>query len=257
MSENAKKFVWYDLLTGDTKAAESFYAKVIWWDAQDSGVPDRPYTLLSAGPVMVAGIMPTPAEGPAAGKRPVWTGYVGVDDVDAYADRIKAAGGSICRPPEDIPHVGRFAIVSDPHGAVFALFSAASEPPPVPEPGATPGRIGWHELYCGDLDSDFAFYSDLFGWTKADAMDMGPMGIYQLFATGGAPNGGMMNRPPQIPAPFWLFYFNVNAVDAAVERVKEGGGQIISGPMQVPGGSWIVQAADPQGAMFAFVAPQR
>jgi uncharacterized protein len=257
MSENAKKFVWYDLLTSDVNAAESFYAKVIGWEAKDAGVPGRPYTLLSAGPVMVAGVMPVPADGPAAGARPVWTGYVGVDDVDAYAARIKAAGGSICRAPEDIPHVGRFAIVADPHGATFALFSAASEPPPTPEPGATPGRIGWHELYAGDLDSDFAFYSDLFGWNKTEAMDMGPMGTYQLFSMGDSPTGGMMNRPPHIPAPFWLFYFNVDAVDAAVERVKEGGGQVMNGPMQVPGGSWIVQAADPQGAMFAFVGTQR
>jgi uncharacterized protein len=66
----------------------------------------------------------------------------------------------------------------------------------------------------------------------------------------------MMTRMPQMPASFWLYYVNVAGVDAAVARVKTGGGQICNGPMQVPGGSWIAQCADPQGAMFALVGPK-
>lgn len=66
-----------------------------------------------------------------------------------------------------------------------------------------------------------------------------------------------MTKPANVPTPAWLFYFNVAAIDAAAERVRSGGGQIINGPMEVPGGSWIVQCLDPQGAMFALVAPQR
>jgi len=88
-------------------------------------------------------------------------------------------------------------------------------------------------------------------------MDMGPMGIYQLFATGDGPVGGMMTKPPQIPTPFWTYYFNVEAVDAPVARVTQGGGKVVNGPMQVPGGSWIVQCFDPQGAFFAMVGPKR
>jgi predicted enzyme related to lactoylglutathione lyase len=65
----------------------------------------------------------------------------------------------------------------------------------------------------------------------------------------------MMTKMPQSPAPFWVYYFNVPEIGAAEARVKAGGGQIINGPMQVPGGSWIVQCLDPQGAMFALVAP--
>jgi predicted enzyme related to lactoylglutathione lyase len=101
------------------------------------------------------------------------------------------------------------------------------------------------------------FYSDLFGWTKADTVDMGPMGIYQLFAAGGDAIGGMMTKTPQSPAPFWLYYFNVDAIDAAVERITAAGGKVIQGPHEVPGGSWIVQALDPQGALFALVATKR
>ena len=54
-------------------------------------------------------------------------------------------------------------------------------------------------------------------------------------------------------ASCWLYYFNVSDIDAAVKRVKAGSGQLLSGPMEVPGGSWIAQCADPQGAMFALV----
>ena len=115
----------------------------------------------------------------------------------------------------------------------------------------TPGRIGWHELLSTDWEKGYAFYNALFGWQKADAMDMGAMGTYQMFSTGGPPVGGMFNKPPMVPATFWLYYFNVGDFDAAVERVKAGGGEILNGPMEVPGGGWIIQGKDPQGAMFA------
>jgi predicted enzyme related to lactoylglutathione lyase len=86
---------------------------------------------------------------------------------------------------------------------------------------------------------------------------MGPMGIYQLFATRDVPVGGMMTRNDAIPAPVWLYYFNVDEIGAAVARVTDAGGQVLNGPHQVPGGSWIAQCRDPQGAMFAMVGPDR
>jgi predicted enzyme related to lactoylglutathione lyase len=203
---------------------------------------------------MVAGMMPMP---PHAGAPPMWTGYIGVDDVDAYAERVKVAGGAIHRAPEDIPGIGRFSVVADPHGASFILFKANSEPQTPPNGPTDPGRIGWSELYAGDLDAAFAFYSGLFGWTKVHAMDMGPMGIYQTFAIDGEQAGGMMKKLPQMPAPFWLYYFNVDSLDAAVDRVTGGGGKILKDAAEVPGPLWIAQCLDPQGAMFALVAPKR
>ena len=120
-----------------------------------------------------------------------------------------------------------------------------------------PGHVGWRELHAGDGPSAFDFYSGLFGWTKEEAMDMGAMGIYQTFKTAGEQGGGMMTKMPQSPRPFWLYYFNVDAIDAASTRTKDAGGQIINGPMQVPGERWIVQGLDPQGAMFALLAGGR
>jgi uncharacterized protein len=253
MSEHIGKFVWYDLMTSDSKAAESFYRSVIGWDAKDSGLTDRSYTIFSMGPTWVAGLMPIPESARAMGAGPLWMGYIGVDDVDAYAARVKAAGGAIRRAPEDIPGVGRFSVVADPHGATFALFRGLGDPQTPADAGNIPGCIRWHELHAQDGAAAFAFYSELFGWTKGEAMNMGPMGIYQMFAAGGAPIGGMMTKTPEIPMPLWLYYFNVTDIDAAVERVEEGGGQVAHGPIQVPGGSWILQCIDPQGGMFALI----
>ena len=116
------------------------------------------------------------------GARPGWIGYIGVPDVDAYATKITAAGGRIYRAAADIPGVGRFAVVGDPHGAAFVVFKGepAEDPRPPLAPDA-PGNVGWRELRAGELESAFAFYSGLFGWKKTQAMDMGPMGTYQLF----------------------------------------------------------------------------
>ena len=253
-SSSTGKFVWYDVMTTDTKAAEKFYKAVIGWSAADSGMPDRSYTLLSAGAAMVGGLMPIPEDARKAGAGPAWMGYIGVDDVDAFATKVKKAGGAIHKGPMDIPGVGSFAVAADPHGAGFILFKRSGDQQLAAIAPGTVGHIGWHELYAGDSDGAWSFYSKLFGWTKDTAHDMGPMGTYQLFATGGEAPGGMMTKPPHVPAPGWLYYFNVDAIDDAIARVKANGGDVLHGPMQVPGDSWIAQCRDPQGAMFAMVS---
>ena len=97
------------------------------------------------------------------------------------AGRVKQASGTIHKPAEDIPGVGRFAVVADPQGASFVLFRGLSEQPPERSAPSTPGLPSWNELHAGEWQSAFAFYADLFGWTKAQAVDMGPMGANQLF----------------------------------------------------------------------------
>lgn len=250
-------FVWYELMTTDARAAEAFYRHVLGWGARDAGMVGMSYTLFSADGADVAGSMALPQEACDAGAGPGWMGYVGVEDVDATAAQAAKAGGTVHRPPMDIPGVGRFAIVADPQGATFALFKAASGSEAQPAAPGTPGHGGWHELHAGEGQSAFGFYADLFGWTKGDAMDMGPMGVYQIFDLDEQMLGGMMTKTEAEPAPFWLYYFNVEGIDAAKARVEAAGGQVTSGPMEVPGGKWIVECLDPQGAIFALVAPGR
>ncbi|MGZ3305767.1 MAG: VOC family protein, partial [Asticcacaulis sp.] len=100
----------------------------------------------------------------------------------------------------------------------------------------------------------FDFYSAQFGWEKGVAMDMGPAGIYQVFDVDGVQTGGMMNNP--LPQQAWLFYFNVEDIDAATGRLTAGGGAVQMGPMEVPGGRWAVVGRDPQGAMFGLLGPR-
>jgi uncharacterized protein len=256
MATSPKPFVWYELMTADMDAAKDFYGAVIGWNAQAWDQPGARYTIMSAGDRPVAGVMPLPEEARQAGGRPGWLGYIHADDVDAATEGVRQAGGAVHRAPADIPNVGRFSVVADPQGAMFMLFkpSGAENAPAAP---MTPGHVGWHELYTSDWTAAFDFYAGRFGWTKGEALDMGPMGTYQLFAAGAEPIGGMMNKPDQIPSPVWTFYFVVPAADAAAARITGNGGQVLMGPHQVPGGSWIVHGMDPQGAMFAVVAANR
>lgn len=249
----AETFIWYELATRDTAAAEAFYAAVVGWNPRQFGGATA-YTVLAAADGDVGGIGSLPAE---AWATPGWAGYVGVDDVDAVAERITRAGGAIVRPPDDIPGVGRFAVVADPQGVRFMLLrgSVRDAPPPRAFKPEAPGHIGWNELHSTDWAGGFAFYSALFGWEKLDAMDMGAMGTYQLFGVGGVPLGGMMNSP-SFPRPSWLFYFNVDDIDAAHRRITANGGTVMHGPSEVPGGRWIIQAMDPEQVMFAVVGPR-
>jgi predicted enzyme related to lactoylglutathione lyase len=256
MSESKGKFVWYELLTSDTSGAEAFYKTVVGWGARDSGHPNVSYTLFTVGERHVGGLMSLPEDALKGGARPAWIGYISVADVEAGVAAVKAAGGILHRPPDNIPNVGRFAVVADPQGAAFVLFSSANEAPPE-VPAGTPGHTGWHELHAGERESAFAFYAGLFGWTKHEALEMGPpVGIYQLFSTGDVPDGGMMTKMDVFPVPLWVYYFNVENIDAATQRIVNGGGHVLHGPIQVPGGSWILQGLDPQGAMFALVGPR-
>jgi uncharacterized protein len=248
-------FFWYEVITTDVDAARRFYTDVVGWGTQDSGTPG--YTLFTVDGRPVAGLMAIPDEARAMGAPPSWMGYVAVNDVDGMAERIVAEGGRLHRAPFDVPGAVRLAVAADPQGANFIVARDLMENPPPALPPGTPGTVGWHELYAADWPPAFAFYEKLFGWTKGEAIDMGPAGTYQLFAAGGAPLGGMMTKPAQVPVPHWLYYFNVAGIDAAAARVTGAGGEIFMGPMEVPGGQWIVNCRDPQGAVFALVALTR
>jgi predicted enzyme related to lactoylglutathione lyase len=127
----------------------------------------------------------------------------------------------------------------------------------MPPPPGTPGLIGWHELHTTDLAGALAFYQGQFGWQKSQALDMGPAGVYQLFSMAGEQAvGGMLNRLPDMPRTCWLYYFNVAEIGAAISRVRDAGGTVLMGPREVPGGGWIAQCLDPQGAAFALWGPK-
>jgi uncharacterized protein len=251
----ASNFFWYELMTTDVAAAEAFYKKVVGWTSQPFESSGIDYIVFNAGERAVTGLMLLPEEAKAMGTPPCWMGYIFAKDVDAATASVKKAGGAVYREPSNIPEVGRFSVVADPQGAAFMLMSP-TEPDQPPVPRTTSGHVGWHELYAGDWKSAFDFYAGQFGWKKSEAMDMGgEMGTYQTFSAGGGDAvGGMMTKPKEMPSPAWQFYFNVPDIQAGAKRITDNGGKITMGPMEVPGGSWVVNGQDPQGAYFALMA---
>jgi hypothetical protein len=245
-------FIWYDLMTPDLAASSKFYREVVGWAIADSGMPGMGYSILKAGGVDVGGMMEM-----AGGPPPMWSGYIYSPDVDADAKRAVKLGGSICKEPEDIPGVGRFAVLADPGGAMFNIFAPNSSESPTEVPPNSPGHIGWRDLRAGDGKAAWDFYSQMFGWTEAGSMEAGPQGTYRMFASGKDMVGGMMTKRPETPNASWQFFFNVDAIDKAAARVRAAGGRVTMEPMEVPGGDWIIEAEDPHGASFGLVAPRR
>jgi predicted enzyme related to lactoylglutathione lyase len=245
------KFGWYELMTSDTQAAGKFYSDVVGWSTHEMpGGDGVQYTTFDLGTVGIAGML-------NVGGHTAWVGYIAVDDVDTHIEKIVAAGGKLTKPATDVPGMLRFAVMSDPQGAAIVVFTPNPAMPSPERPAPpTPGTIGWHELYTTDLEAGFDFYNKLFGWTKLNDMDMGPMGLYRIFDQGDKKemgDGGMMTTTPQIPVSCWAFYFNVDSIRSAIQRVESGGGKLINGPLQVPAGGWIIQGQDPQGALFSLV----
>jgi len=245
--------VWYELMTTDTAAADTFYKKVIGWTSAPFEGSPTPYTIFKrSGDVGVAGLMEKPS---GMNMPPFWAMYVAVPNFDEAVAHIKRLGGRELSPVVDVPKVGRLQMVTDPQGAAFYVMQPSSTEER-PEGAPEVGEGSWHELMTTDADAAMKFYTEVFGWQPSEAMDMGEMGKYQMFNRPHGMIGGMMNKPPemaQVP-PNWGIYFRVPDINTATEAVKANGGKILNGPMEVPGGDWIVNAMDPQGASFSLHA---
>jgi predicted enzyme related to lactoylglutathione lyase len=250
------RFVWYELMTTDREIAKAFYASVVGWSTREVSMPGSPYSLFAIGGAPVAGLVNVPEDARRMGATPHWVGYVGVDDLDAAVARIRQLGGVVYVPPTDVPNISRFSVVADPQMATLALVTGRRSGQVQSIGLCTPGRVGWHELLAADGEKAFAFYAELFGWQTADS-HFGAMGTYQGFSARGEPIGGMFTKPATLPLPFWLYYFNIDDIQAAAKRVEAGGGQILYGPIEVPGGPWIVHCTDPLGALFALLDRRR
>ena len=245
--------LWYELMTTDMKAAEKFYKTVVGWTPAPFEGSPMPYTLFNrSGQVPVAGLMTKPDEVKAP---PFWSMYVGVPKIEEAVAHIKRLGGKEITEVIDIPTVGRMQMVTDPQGAAFYIYQPARTDQQ-PEKAAEVGEASWHELMTTDAPAAMKFYQEVFGWQPSETMDMGPMGKYHMFNRPHGMIGGMMNKPPEMAnvPPNWQIYFLVPDINVAVERIKANGGQILNGPMEVPGGDMVLNAMDPQGAAFSLHA---
>ena len=253
-------WIWYELMSPDPEGSKAFYEAVVGW-AMTTGHGDSDnYRFLTAPDgAMVGGLLRLTKDMTDHGARPCWLGYIGVDNTDASVASIEAAGGKTLMPANDIEMAGRVAMVADPGGAPFYVMTP--KPPPGSEggqstafsAGKSSGHCGWNELMAGDAAREIGFYTGQFGWSLPEPMDMGAMGKYQFIAHDGVTTGAIMQKMPQVPAPVWSHYFWVPSIEAAKAKADELGGQVINGPMEVPGDDWIIQGIDPQGALFALV----
>jgi len=243
------RFVWQQLMTRDVPGARKFYSRLMGWKTQP-WPPDPAYTVCLAADVPVAGIVDIPADLPAETPSH-WLGYIGTRDVDSIADAAVRAGGSVVKAPSDMQGAGRYAVLKDPQGALFAIIDPENARPEVT--GTPPlGAFSWHELATSDHEAAFAFYSGLFGWDAISRMDMGPAGVYLVFGSNGVQRGGMYIKPPDWPAPpHWMPYGHVPSIDDSASELDGMGAKILTPPMEVPGGSRIASLVDPAGAAFA------
>ena len=254
MTNTQGDFIWYELLTSDADAAQAFYTSVLDWKVAASVMPGMDYRHIEASEGNVGGVMPISPEMAEHGAIPAWVGYIAVGNVDASVASITAAGGKVMVPAMDIPTVGRIAMVADPHGAPFYIMTPAGEGESHAYSKDRPriGHCAWNELVTPDQAASWAFYGEQFGWVMDGEMDMGPMGAYQFISHDGM-LGAVMKGTPEMGPPHWNQYFRVADIDAAVEAIKSGGGSVIMGPMEIPGGDYSLNGIDPQGAHFGLV----
>lgn len=246
--------LWYELMTTDMAAAEAFYKPVVGWTTAPFDGAGQPYDMwMRPSGAPTGGVMTFPDDMKALNSPPFWAMFIGVTNLEAGATRVTELGGSL-GPVITVQGVGRMQMVRDPQGAAFYLYEPVS-PPPGPDEWGALGDVSWLELYTTDNAAAMTFYSELFGWAPTEAMDMGPMGVYRMFGRKGPKEsmGGMMTKTPDMASipNTWLPYFRVADINAAAALVKAHGGAVLMGPMEVPGGSWILQGKDPQGGRFA------
>lgn len=243
------KFVWHELLTSDAAAATAFYTKVVAWKTQP-WEQDASYSMWVAKNGPVGGI--ASLDGAAA---PHWLPYIAVADVAATAESAKSLGGRVLKEKTDMPNGGSYAVLADPQGAEFAVYKSGTPVPASPAPGA--GDFTWHELATSDAKAAMDFYSKLVGWEVGPVHDMGaPAGLYHLFLHEGNQYGGIFVSNTG-GGPSWLCYVGVEDAGKAVSAAKSAGGRVLNGPMEVPGGSWVAQVLDPEGAPFAVHEPAK
>jgi predicted enzyme related to lactoylglutathione lyase len=252
--------VWYELMTTDPDGAAVFYGAVVpgWAIGQPIG-GEQDYRMIGRGDGGFAGgVLGLSESDCAEGARPMWLGYIGVDDVDATVAEIVKRNGKSIMPAFDIPQ-GRIAMVADPQCNPFYVMK------PIPPEGkaerysdvfspTAEQRVSWNELTTADPAAARQFYGELFGWTSDEFMPMGELGEYRFFAHGGTTIGALCPPGPN-GASGWRYYIRVPSISKAVEAVKTSGGKVTLEPMEVPTGDHIIIGIDPQAAEFALVGP--
>lgn len=244
------RFVWHELLTSDPGAAQQFYSTICGWRIEQWD-KDSNYSMFVGPNAPVGGVLQLPDHAMGTGDQPKWLAYLATEDVDATVEKAVGLGARVLQQSGATPGGGRYAVLADPQGACFGVYGSTNASPP-PAQGVARGEFSWHELATSDYEAALEFYTELFGWELLVKHDMGDMGPYCIFGLGGTQMGGIYNKTTDMPGdPSWLSYVLVPNAGKSADRIRTTGGQVVNGPMEVPGGDWIAVASDPQGALFA------
>jgi predicted enzyme related to lactoylglutathione lyase len=243
-------------MSPDVDASAAFYTGVFGWTADDQFDDDgnRVYVTFSVDGKAVAGLGGAPPEGdpmPA-----IWNTYICADDVEAIAERVVAAGGSVFMPPMQVMTAGHMAMFADPTGAMFSVWQ------PGDHRGAgianEPNTWSWNELLTRDVDAAKPFYTAVFGW-EYDEMPMDTGGTYCVIRGGEHGGwGGVLPMPESLPdmvPNHWMVYFMTSDTQATADAVTAHGGMVGQEPFDVPGVGRIAVFHDPQGGSFATLQP--
>jgi uncharacterized protein len=241
---------WVDHSSPDPAKAGEFYKGLFGWEIKQGGEEFGGYTLATKNGRSVAGIGPQMG-GPGPS---YWATYVNVDSADDVTEKVRANGGTVMVEPMDVMEEGRMGVFADPVGAVIGIW----QPGRMAGAGLVneEGTLGWNELVTSDVEGSKTFYEAVFGWDSA-SHEGGPPGGYTEWKVGSRTMGGMMAKPPGMPAEIlshWGIYFIVSDVDAAVAKAQELGGAVYLPAFDSPQGR-LAGIIDPFGAMFSVINP--
>jgi predicted enzyme related to lactoylglutathione lyase len=257
------KFVWRDLVTTNPEPAKVFYAALFGWEIESmpmpsaatvmyaADVPASGYDMLANAGKHFGGIVTLGTDHSHVPSH--WASYITVENVDEAVSAITRLGGTVHLQPTDIPNVGRFAVAADPHGAIFQPFTPSTGDESEPDGPPLIGAVCWNELISADPAVAKSFYGEVFGWTFDD-VDMGAP--YTIIKRGEVMEGGLFQKPDEIPASMWLIYFQVADLNRTLADVSRLGGQPLHEVIAVPSVGRISWAMDPVGAVFALLEPE-
>jgi predicted enzyme related to lactoylglutathione lyase len=246
-------FCWCELGTTDAHGAKDFYGELFGWSFEDQDMGHLGiYTKVRLGDDELGGMYEL--SGPMfEGVPPHWMFHVSTRDIDVTIERVPELGGRILMPTIDVPRAGRMAVIEDPTGARFSLCQPGARCGTTTDP-ASSGAFGWFELQTRDPDAARGFYGALFGWHAMT--DPGTPPYTEFYLGGERPFAGMIpmdDRWGGAP-PNWMGYVMVDDCDRTFAKAASLGAHPIVPPTDIEKVGRFAVVADPQGAVFAFIA---